>query len=155
MVLFYVCTRLLSPIAPSFYQSLNQSTQLSSHIPRSEDSQGVVVVILNRIKNCNNLQLVLLLYSSNAMAAAHLLSLKVLRIARPSLIRSNALDFYDSTALESAAIKRGSDEGMLSLPSNFGTLWLGQELACLISLSNESTTTDALTVVLKVSQFIS
>lgn len=67
----------------------------------------------------------------------HLLSLKVLRAARPSLVHSPT-PYYESTSLGGAALREldlnsvGSGDaadfglsGVLQLPSTFGTIYLG------------------------------
>ena len=64
----------------------------------------------------------------------HLLSLKVLRVTRPSLGKAEG-EYYEKTSL--GGIELNSEEAGLMLPSSFGTVYLGQRFAALLSLSNE------------------
>ncbi|GJN94673.1 hypothetical protein Rhopal_007764-T1 [Rhodotorula paludigena] len=87
---------------------------------------------------------------SPADRTPHLLALKVLRSTRPSLVPSAPLGCYvegpgrDSLAQleESGLSRRGSASGFgrsgaLSLPTSFGTIYLGETFNAVLSLSND------------------
>ncbi|ORY47086.1 hypothetical protein BCR35DRAFT_356228 [Leucosporidium creatinivorum] len=78
----------------------------------------------------------------------HLLALKVLRTARPSLVPSST-PYYEEDSLGSAAfealelnsVSEGREHGLsgaLQLPNAFGTIYLGETFSALLSLSNDA-----------------
>lgn len=70
----------------------------------------------------------------------HLVSLKVLRTARPSIIDATAAPYYERSSLggealtqlgRTSAVNQQDGAGMLLLPSTFGTIYLGSVLLAL------------------------
>ncbi|KAM0787147.1 hypothetical protein ACM66B_006398 [Microbotryomycetes sp. NB124-2] len=110
---------------------------------------------------------------ASAPAAArqpHIVALKVLRAAKPSIVRNDAL-YYEDTTMGSRALQQldansiggqptsdtfdGGLTGALMLPSTFGTIYLGETFSALLSLSNDlerppDGTTTAASLVMKV-----
>ncbi|KAK4047817.1 hypothetical protein OIV83_005160 [Microbotryomycetes sp. JL201] len=98
----------------------------------------------------------------------HIVALKVLRAAKPSLVRAEPL-YYEDTSMGSRALQKLDansigqqgdtfDVGLTSafmLPSTFGTIYLGETFSALLSLSNDLArppdgTTTASSLVMKV-----
>ncbi|KAK4056057.1 hypothetical protein OIO90_002788 [Microbotryomycetes sp. JL221] len=80
----------------------------------------------------------------------HLVALKVLRAAKPSLVQANTKIYYEDSSMVSRALQQIDDNslderhdslghitGALMLPSTFGTIYLGETFSALLSLSND------------------
>ncbi|SCV67139.1 BQ2448_5785 [Microbotryum intermedium] len=92
-------------------------------------------------------------HSSAGASSSHLLSLKVLRAARPSLVPTMPHLYYEkdsfagdyvqelnvdgSVPRDDPSVEAGAHTGALMLPSTFGTIYLGETFSALLSLSNE------------------
>jgi hypothetical protein len=75
------------------------------------------------------------------MSETHELSLKVLRLSRPSFYQSPAFPFSSGTPhLKPEQRILGSSDlsSFLSLPAAFGNIYLGETFSCLLNVNNES-----------------
>lgn len=134
------------PSLPSFAVWFERSSNATA----STLSSRTMSVDLGRVPSTDRAQPV-----PPAVPAKHLLALKVLRAARPSLAPSDETPYLDHDPVDPAGAAytqlagrrplqggRGDGDagvsGLLTLPSSFGTIYLGQEFFGVLSIQNES-----------------